>query len=259
MTVVIGIRCRDGVVIGADGAATFTSRGVPTSQQRSMKKLTAKGTVVTGFAGSLGVTQRVRGEVERVLAVSHDGMETDQILQMMRRQIWSAVLDSELHTAQRARESLLLPGCESSAICELLVAAVIRDQHELIWLNEQGSPTLVQDDVPFVTIGLGQGIADPFVGFTRRMFWPSGLPSLAMGTFSVLWTLRHVIDANSMGLSRPFQLAMLERTESGWKAREMAEEELKEHEERINDGESVLQNWSSGIYGAHGPTPPPPK
>lgn len=189
---------------------------------------------------------------------AHDGMETDQILQRMKRQIWSAVLEPEMHSAQRAREALRLPGCESSALCELLVAAVIRDKHELVWINEQGSPTLVQDDVPFVTIGLGQGIADPFVGFTRRLFWDSRVPSLAEGTFSVLWTLRHVIDANGMGLSRPFQVATLESTEAGWRARELLEEEQKEHEDRIDEAESVLRSWSAGVHGGSGTSASPP-
>ncbi len=37
MTLIIGIKCSDGIVMGADGAATFATLGQPTIRQETKK------------------------------------------------------------------------------------------------------------------------------------------------------------------------------------------------------------------------------
>ena len=200
MTVVIGIRCSDGIVMGSDGAATLMSQGVATAQQRSMRKLEANGRILTGFAGHSGLAQRLRGEIEPLLAPDkeRDKLSTAARVQLVRRTVWQNVLELEMRAARDTRAALQSPGVDGAAHAELLVATAINGGPELIHFEESGAATIIAEDVPFVTIGAGQRIANPFIGFVRRVFWPSGLPTSAMATFSIMWTLRHVVDANSI-------------------------------------------------------------
>ena len=57
MTLIIGVRCSDGVVIGADGAATLGSTlGGPTVMQPVTKLQILEGTIVMGVSGQVGFT-----------------------------------------------------------------------------------------------------------------------------------------------------------------------------------------------------------
>jgi ATP-dependent protease HslVU (ClpYQ) peptidase subunit len=60
MTLIIGIRCKEGVVLGADGAATLTNAQLqPTIQMPVKRKLQIfSGQVVVGVSGDVGLAQR---------------------------------------------------------------------------------------------------------------------------------------------------------------------------------------------------------
>lgn len=58
MTILVGVLCSDGVVIGADSAATFGNRGIRTIEQ-PYKKLNLIGSnVIVTFSGEIGLGQR---------------------------------------------------------------------------------------------------------------------------------------------------------------------------------------------------------
>ena len=64
LTLIVGIKCTDGVVLGADGAATLGVMGTPTVRQ-AVKKLTIiDRQVVVGVSGPVGLAQRFTNEVE---------------------------------------------------------------------------------------------------------------------------------------------------------------------------------------------------
>ncbi len=70
MTLIIGIRCRDGIVLGADSLATYaTPYGQQTIKQQTSKKLHIIGeNVVLGVAGPVGLGQSYKAEIESVIA-----------------------------------------------------------------------------------------------------------------------------------------------------------------------------------------------
>jgi 20S proteasome alpha/beta subunit len=74
MTLVLAVRCREGVVLASDGQATIDAAGQPTRQP--VRKLACVGgRIAWGAAGSLGLQQTVAAELERrvdELAVADD-------------------------------------------------------------------------------------------------------------------------------------------------------------------------------------------
>ena len=64
MTLVLAIRCRDGVVVASDGQATTDAAGQPT--RRPVRKLfVIGGQIAWGAAGALGLQQTLAAELAR--------------------------------------------------------------------------------------------------------------------------------------------------------------------------------------------------
>jgi proteasome beta subunit len=100
MTLVLAIRCRDGVVLASDGQATSEAVGQPT--RRPVRKLfDVGGRIAWGAAGSLGLQQTLAVELDRregELLAAEDPRE--------------ALVDAVIPIQQRALDDhVALPGC----------------------------------------------------------------------------------------------------------------------------------------------------
>jgi hypothetical protein len=98
------------------------------------------------------------------------------------------------------------------AICSTLVALPVNKDPTLIQFTPSCAHEEATKDLPFVAIGSGQLIADPFLAFVRRIFWgQSQLPNINQGVFAALWTLVHTTGTNPGGIGDPIQIAVLKR------------------------------------------------
>src|SRR5690348_9720940 len=64
MTLIVGIRADDGIVVGADGAATYGALGTSTIRQETKKLESIKDSVIIGISGAVGLGQRFTGELK---------------------------------------------------------------------------------------------------------------------------------------------------------------------------------------------------
>jgi hypothetical protein len=97
------------------------------------------------------------------------------------------------------------------------------------------------------------------MGFLRRVFWGRGQPSLSLGLFSVVWTLRHAIDVSPGGVNGPIQLATLTLDANGTPRAEMLdEEEIEAHEAASEEAEADLARFEDTLEGGDEPAPPEP-
>lgn len=182
---------------------------------------------------------------------------------IIRAAIWPDI-SGELQAAavtQQVIGQLALPSCLSHSV----VALPVDKKFALFQFDQQGAPEEATEDLPFISIGSAQATADPFLAFIHKIFWPTSLPTLEMGIFSTLWTLRHAIDTNPGGVADPIQILILEKPNKDFVARELASEELEEHIEAINAAESVLRDFRTLSAGesksspATAPPEPPPQ
>jgi hypothetical protein len=101
MTLIIGIKCKNGYVLGADGAATYGIMGQHTIRQPVKKKLYLVGNnAVVGVSGAVGIGQRFRAEVEAVrnLGITIDGKskqlsaaKPSEVMLVLRNALWGIV------------------------------------------------------------------------------------------------------------------------------------------------------------------------
>jgi hypothetical protein len=246
MTLIVGIKCSDGIVVGADGAATLGELGNRTIQQPVRKLQILSHKVIIGVSGKVGLGQRI---IERVGDLYADGKLSGKkpgaAMGILRSEIWPDIF-GEIQAAQIAQPLVGPQIAQASAISQTIVALPLNKQLSLIYFDQQGSPEeATQLMCPFVCVGSGQQTADPFLAFIRKIFWQAELPSLEMGIFSTFWTLQHSIETNPGGVADPKQIIVLEKTGGDFKARELSLEEIAEHYEAVTAAESALRDFKT--------------
>ena len=224
MTVLVGIRCADGVVIGADGSATFTHGRQQTIEQPTKKKIRIIGErVIVASSGSIGLSQRFCHVVDglwRGGAFKNKGpIDIGKML--------------SINAINEFRETAL-----GQADLSVLVACAANGSHppsKIPLLCELPSSTSFQpemkcqDDIWYVSVGSGQPIVDPFLAFLRSVFWKNTTPNLHGGIFIALWALLHACEVNPGGINEPITISVLVRKQDGFIARLLSENELDQH------------------------------
>ncbi len=189
MTLIIGIQCEDGIVLGADGAATLaTSLGAGTVRQ-SVKKLTKIGQCIAiGTSGPVGLGQRFSASLEKLWTGKMlNAASTNDVTTTLQKEFWQFA-ELEFKTAQ-VTAPLLGQAAITSAMSSTIVIMPIAKQPRLIQFNHQCSPELASHDLPFVAIGSGQPLGDMFLAFLRRIFWKDHRPKVTEGVLATVWAL----------------------------------------------------------------------
>lgn len=257
MTLIVGIKCLDGIVVGADGAATLGAMGQGTIRQSVHKLNIISHKIIVGVSGPVGLSQRFNWRIEELYTSNKlSGKKCPDAMGIIRTELWKDI-QGEMQVAAVAQQTIGRAAL-SSALSSSLVAMPLDHKFALIQFDQQGAPEEATENIPFVAIGSGQPIADPFLAFVRKIFWPEGLPSLEQGIFSTLWTLNHAIETNPGGVSAPTQIMVLEKEGKDFKARELEKTDLAEHEEAIEAAENVLRDFRNLSLGPPSPPASPP-
>lgn len=113
-------------------------------------------------------------------------------------------------------------------------------------------PEFKSNDRWFASMGSGQPLTDPFLGFLRKIFWTSSnqnAPSTKEGIFFAVWTLLHAIDVNPGGINGPIQLAVLANDGTGARARILEYSETAEHTASVEAAEEHLRDYRRKLSG----------
>jgi 20S proteasome alpha/beta subunit len=258
MTLIVGVKCQNGVVMGADGAATLGALGQRTARQAT-KKLEIIGEVIIGVSGAVGLQQRFADEVRqlwdgRAFVAKAGGASLTGPAAMVK--VSESLRKHMMLEFQAAAVAVPVVGhaiCQMSALSHTMLALPIGNTAHLFQFDQQGSPEEASENLPFVAIGSGQALADPFLAFLRRVLWKDASLNLNQGIFASIWTLAHAINTNPGGISDPIQIAILERRDGGWHSRFLGDEEREEHYRGIGGLEDYLAK-----YFATPPTEPLP-
>lgn len=157
MTLIVGAKCSDGVVLGADGAATLGDPALSQSTviQPVSKLKTLQSRMVMGVAGPIGLGQLYVDQVESLWRDNKLGRAVN--LPEAQRRIASAIYQDAGPAVKRG---------QALALTQSVVALPIGGpdgRPELLQCNHIGEAEAATDDLPFVAIGSGQSIADPFL------------------------------------------------------------------------------------------------
>lgn len=244
MTLIVGIKCQNGIVIGSDGAATYgVAFGPDTIRQATHKLNVINDRIILGVSGPVGLGQSYALEVEEYLKGRKNNEPWDHRLVA---RTWFTETMWKKHTGPAYERSAVVSQARNQATGSLLshtsiLAFAIKDQAHLIQFDYQCQPEEATEGLPFVSIGIGQLIADPFLAFIRRLFWPKGLPSLSDGTFAAIWTLQHAIASHPGGVAEPIEIATLAKDDGKWRANIRFDAELDEDKQMVQNMEDEMR------------------
>jgi len=240
MTLIIGFKCSDGLVVGSDSGATMGdyASGLHTIMQPMTKLQIVADKAIVGVSGPVGLGQLYFDCINRIHNEFRN-LDATAICRKLRDELRK---DAEvaLHMAAIATQ-VLGPQARVGAIATTLVALAARNEPHLIQFDCECSPEIVTNDLPFVSIGSGRIIADPFLAFLKRIFWKERLPPVSEGIFAVAWTLHHAIKTAPGGIAEPIGLGVLTMEGSQPKARLLTKAELSEHEQFIGHMEDRIR------------------
>ena len=235
MTLIIGVLCKDGVVIGADSIATF---GSEIEQEVSYKIEIYEDDVAIATSGDIGFSQLIK---EQLAPRWHEIKQCTDVLEVKNQvcsQMWKQI-EPAVNRAKVAQASF--------GGCETIVALPVDGAPHLLYFNKLSDPFEITAEMPFVSIGSGRRQADPFLAFIKRLFWDDSTPSSILdGIFGIVWTLQHVSRVNAgLGIGGRQHIAVLQRRRAKWRADMLTEPHLSEYLQAIDDTENALREYRS--------------
>lgn len=217
MTVLVGVKCTDGIVIGADSSATSSTGVMPLMQLEANDKIKICGTnVIVACTGAVGYSQRLHDHIEMAI---NGGV----FKQQNRRECFTNITTRFLKDLQG---SLAQSNAQAGIGFGAVMAAVHNNDAFLV---EYGTKDFQYEEkhgkVFFVSMGSGQLLADPFLAFVNRVLWQGKQPSLDLGRLGVYWALDHAIKYAASGVGGNIRIAMLRKQNNNWVASNMSETE----------------------------------
>jgi hypothetical protein len=255
MTVLVGVACQDGVIIGTDSAMTSMAGPMHrTVQETDCEKIDIHfGEIITATTGAIGLAQRFRHELETLLA----GKELDKHRSKAAVLYATEVAQKSLANFQKT----ISPQQQHPHIglgIGALMAFVSQGRAHLVEfeftqfhpelkgvLTNTGKPATR----PYVTMGGGQPMADPFIAHASRMLFGKDVPMLSEARLLVAWTLQHVIAYNTGGVAGEMQISVLDKNAAGkWSAHAL---DVGEVAQQVMDIEKYIgAYWTSAATAA---------
>ena len=236
MTAIVGILCKDGIVIGTDSSATFSASNTRTIEQPVKKITIIENRVIVAGAGQVGLDQRFC-EIVRNNFVRHTFkkpyLEVGKIL------------------CKESIEDFITTKAPKNEYGAIVGYAVDDNYHLCELAIKDFQPEFKTDRIWYVSMGCGQQITDPFLGLMRRVFWKDSMPGVADATFVATWTLQHAIDLNPGGINGPVQMAVIRKNPEKGKyvAHLMSDSELQEHINNVDSAEAYLSEYKDILLG----------
>ena len=237
MTILVGVLCKDGVVIGADSSATFATGNIRTIEQPIQKiDIVAEQVIVAG-TGQIGLGQRFVHQVSTAWTKNEFKGEPIEACRTMCARGINDFAETKAPMGQFGA----------------LVAFPLKNKLNLCeFATTDFQPELKSERLWYVSMGSGQLIVDPFLGFMRKVFWTDGPPTHQDGIFAVTWALQHAIDLNPGGVNGPIRVAVLTKDSktNNHKARLLDEAEISEHLSNVEAAHLHLRGYADILRGA---------
>lgn len=240
MTLIVGIKCHDGIVVGAD---SITTLGSAIEQEVHNKLQLFEPHGIFASAGAVGLNQlieeRIRSHWESICKIDSMADARHEISTIM----WSEVRLA-LERVEKA-ERTLGRGLSEGIRCNLMIALLHKNEPRLFIYDECANSHEVTLESPFFSIGSGSFQADPFLAFVKRIFWDDAAPkTVAAGIFCILWTLDHVSRVNAgLGVGGRPNVAVLKQRDQKWSAERLNDDLLFEQMQAIPVVEDKLRSF----------------
>jgi hypothetical protein len=212
MTIIVGVKCTDGVVIGADSIATSASGVTPIMRLESNDKIRIfNNKVIVSATGAVGYTQRLHYQIDK--AINGGGFLSSKRDERAKNISKRFIVDLQASMAP-------CPPPHGIGFGALMATEIDGDPCLIEFATDNFQPEYKEKKLFFVSMGSGQPLADPFLAFVSRVLWKNTLPDVKIGRFGLYWALRHTLTYAPGLVGPPIRLATLSKRENAWVASE---------------------------------------
>lgn len=227
MTAIVGILCKNGVVIGADSSATFgQGRDLRTIEQPTEKISIIDNHIIIAGTGQIGLAQRFEKIIQDLWA---------------KREIKGHHIDCGKLIAKAAIDDFISTNVNVEQFGALVAFPVAGQLHLCEFAVKDMQPEFMTQKIWYNSMGSAKPITDTFLAFMRDIFWKDGPPGIADGIFSVLWILEMAVKINPGGVNGPVRIAVLSGHKGNINARMLTNIDLQEHYQAIEDMKTSMQ------------------
>jgi len=227
LTVLVGVRCTDGVVIGCDSIATSSMGQFPLIHLPFDGKIKVfAGDVIVACTGAIGYSQRLHEHIE---AAIKGGVFTNFAARECTANISKRFISDLIG-------SMAPTGGPNGLGIGALMAANLKDGPMLVEFGTSDfQPELKTEKLFFVSMGSGQVLADPFLAFVSKVLWKSKMPTVEEAKLGVYWVLDHTVKLAPGKVGPPIRLATLRMTDGKWTAAEQDTQEFAQYVEELEN------------------------
>ena len=282
MTVIVGILCSDGVVIGTDSAmlAGRSSTGYTIERQDGdVLKIEVIENTITAVTGAMGLAQRFNDQVATTLKELQQPFQPPQqfvpgygyLGSVAQRRLVDKIpagkipfdLINEVEMGQIISEVAIDDFKRTTSISQAnpqigwglgaLLAFAKDGRPQLIDFDPnsfhpelRGHPDASrQQDRNWrcVSWGAGARLADPFLAHAYRLLFNQQVPTLSGAKLVVAWTIKHACMYTPGWVGGDLQLALLENVDSKWSAHHADKDDIGEIEEQVSNLETYISDF----------------
>ena len=245
MTLIVGVKCQDGIVIGSDSLETFPT---DVEQEVSNKIEHLASSALIASAGAVGLSQLIKARLRESWNDVRDQDNAVNARSVVHEIIWSEVRPALLHAADASE--ILGEDLMSSAMSSSLIAFPMQDNPLLLRYSPFANSEEITFEAPFVSIGSGAFQADPFLALVKDVVWNNSHPnSIDDGVFGVLWALQHVSEVNAgLGVGGSPVIATLQKIEGNWEANIRQGAHLDQNLQRIEGAKKAVRKYLEELH-----------
>jgi hypothetical protein len=277
MTVIVGILCSDGVVIGSDSAmvAGRVGRYTIERQDGDVLKIEVIENTITAVTGAMGLAQRFNDQVETTIKALRQPFQQppqipgfgavggNQLQQMLAGKVAAGAIPydviSPVEIGRLLAQTVIIDFQRTQSTHQVsngwglgaLFAFVNAEKPQLIDFDPvqfhpelKGLPDPLRGDQDriwrCVSWGAGQQLADAFLAHAYRLLFGGKVPTVARAKLAVAWTVDHVRRYNIGLVGGKLQLAILEKHNGAWIAHH---EDPGETEQQVASLEKYLSEF----------------
>lgn len=235
MTLIIGVKCSNGIVIGADSAVVQGNIRYTTDK---IKKISES--VVIGTAGFLDLSQKV----EEIFKLKYlEGKLSNLNPHTAIEEINNAFYQAVRNDWTIAIEAIKCFGQANNLIFQGLTALSVQNNLRLYNTWYECRTYEITTSNPIITIGSGSTNADSFLTFIHRVLLNKKVPTITDGVFLTLWALQHAILISAGDVCGPPKILTMENKDDAIKTIEMCEDDFKETYDFIKEVELYICDY----------------
>jgi len=248
MTLIVGIKCVDGVVIAADTAAEIPSEsGIGTIHEMHKIQVSDDPCHALGVAGTAGLSQiyglATRNALREIASLSV--FDPIQAMILVRKHLIGVVRDELGAEHTRAEFEGRPPDFQDSA-GHALIAVCVSGEACLYHYSDKIQGYHVGHESPYHIIGDGSGAAIPFLQYLRLEFLHNESPNITEGVMAALWTVRYAIRVKHRSVGGDVQMVTLS---NAGELKELDAAEIAETKELIGMAEQSMYELKRKIRG----------